>query len=232
MNRKLSAMSQRYGKALKSHLQHNPLSGLKVALRLGHQAVALGIQTWGLALIHERALKRSATFKPNGGLLARAETFFYEAMRPIMESHRNGRQTTLQWERVNKELKQRTAELAATNLRLQSGVTQRKGVESALRKQSARDTRLLKESLRSQESLRQLAHQVMVTQEEERKRLSHQLQDEIAQDLLGVNVRLLSLKQQTRLSSKHLGNEIASTRRLVAESARALRRVAQKIRKS
>jgi len=43
----------------------------------------------------------------------------------------------------------------------------------------------LKDSLQLQEELRQLTHQVLAAQEEERKKISHELQDEIAQTLLG-----------------------------------------------
>jgi signal transduction histidine kinase len=46
-----------------------------------------------------------------------------------------------------------------------------------------------------QERLRHLAHEILLAQEDERKKVSHELQDEIAQTLLGINVRLLSLKQ-------------------------------------
>jgi signal transduction histidine kinase len=69
----------------------------------------------------------------------------------------------------------------------------------------------------------------MVVQENERKKISLELQDEIAQTLLGINVRLLSLKQQSRNSTKGFKNEIASTRRLVVESAKSVRRVAREI---
>jgi signal transduction histidine kinase len=82
----------------------------------------------------------------------------------------------------------------------------------------------LKESLQLQEGLRQLTHQVLAAQEDERKKISRELQDEIAQTLLGINVRLLSLKQEARTNTKGLKNEIASTQRLVVKSAKSVRR--------
>ena len=72
-----------------------------------------------------------------------------------------------------------------------------------------------------QKHLRQLAHRVPLAQEEERKKISHELQDEIAQTLLGINVRLVSLKQEARSNTRGLKNEIASTQRLVLHSARS-----------
>ena len=83
----------------------------------------------------------------------------------------------------------------------------------------------LEESLELQNCLRQLTHRVLAAQEDERKKLSHELQDEIAQTLLGINVRLLSLKQGDRNNTKGLKNEIASTQRLVVKSAKSVRQV-------
>ena len=87
----------------------------------------------------------------------------------------------------------------------------------------------LEESLELQKCLRQLTHRVLEAQEDERKKLSHELRDEIAQTLLGINVRLLSLKQGDRSNIQSLKNEIASTQRLVVKSARTVQRYAHKL---
>ena len=131
--------------------------------------------------------------------------------------------------RLNETLGRRTAELAATNRQLQRGIVRRKSVEAALKKSGVHYTKLLKDSLQLQEGLRQLTHQVLAAQEDERRKISRELQDEIAQTLLGINVRLLTLKQEARTNTKGLKNEIASTQRLVLKSARSVRRVANKL---
>jgi signal transduction histidine kinase len=87
----------------------------------------------------------------------------------------------------------------------------------------------LKDSLQLQNRLRQLTHQVLVAQEDERKKISHELQDEIAQNLLGINVRLLLLKQTTRSEAKGLRNQIASAQRLVIKSSTLVRRLAHEL---
>jgi signal transduction histidine kinase len=74
-----------------------------------------------------------------------------------------------------------------------------------------------------------LTHQVLAAQEDEREKISHELQDEIAQTLLGVNVRLLLLKQAARNQAKGLKNEIASAQRLVLESATLVRKLAREL---
>lgn len=197
------------------------------ALGLGRQAVTFGLETLELARIHERALTTLELSNDKRGLVKRAEFFFTEAIIPIVQTHRAARQSKTELNRLNETLRRRTAELAATNRQLQRGIVRRKRVEVALQKSGEHYTRLLKESLQLQEGLRQLTHQVLTAHEDERQNISRELQDEIAQTLLGINVRLLSLKQEARSNTAGLKNEIASTQRLVVNSARSVRRVAR-----
>ena len=118
-------------------------------------------------------------------MIKRAEIFFTEAITPIVETHRAARQSKIDLGRLNETLTRRTTELAATNRQLQRGIVRRKSVEAALKKSGQHYARLLKDSLQLQEGLRQLTHQVLAAQEEERKKISLELQDEIAQTLLG-----------------------------------------------
>ena len=164
--------------------------------------------------------------REKNGAIKRAEVFFTEVISPIVETHRAARESKTQLSRLNETLNRRTAELAVTNRQLQRGIIRRKSVESALKKSGEHYSRLLRDSLQLQERLRQLTHEVLTSQEDERKKISRELQDEIAQTLLGINVRLLSLKKEARTNTKGLKNEIASTQKLVLESARSVRRVA------
>jgi signal transduction histidine kinase len=227
MKRKLIKLSQRYVTALRQHLKPGSRRSLQSALGLGRQAVVLGLETLEMARIHERAIATLELSKSRNGFTRQAEIFFTEAITPIVETHRAARQSKIQLDRLNETLNRRTVELAATNRQLRRGIVRRKSVEAALRKSGEHYTKLLKDSLQLQEGLRQLTHQVLVAQEDERKKISRELQDEIAQTLLGINVRLLSLKQEARSNTKGLKNEIASTQRLVVKSARSVRRVAR-----
>jgi len=180
--------------------------------------------------MHEQALAILKVSALRNGRIKRAEMFFTEALTPIVETHRAARQSKLDLHQLNETLGRRTLELAATNLQLKRGIVRRKSVESALKKSGVHYGRLLKESLQIQKGLRQLTHRVLAAQEDERKKISIELQDEIAQTLLGINVRLLSLKQEARVNTKGLKKEIASTQRLVAKSAKSVRRVAREFR--
>ncbi len=227
MKRKLIKLSQRYVTALRKHLKPGLRRSLQPALGLGRQAVVLGLETLELARIHEKAITTLELSKSKNGFTRQAEIFFTEAITPIVETHRAARQSKIQLDRLNETLNRRTVELAATNRQLRHGIVRRKCVEAALKKSGEHYTRLLKDSLQLQEGLRQLTHQVLAAQEDERKKISGELQDEIAQTLLGINVRLLSLKQEARNNTKGLKNEIASTQRLVVKSAKSVRRVAR-----
>jgi two-component system sensor histidine kinase DegS len=227
MRKKWNGVSQRYVMALRKHLRQGPCASLQPAVQFGRRAVLLGLETLELARIHERALTTLALSNSKNGLIKRAEMFFAEALTPIVETHRAAQQSKIQLHRLNETLSRRTVELAATHRQLKRGMVRRQSVEAALKRSGIHYTRLLKDSLQLQEGLRQLTHQVLVAQEDERKKISRELQDEIAQTLLGINVRLLSLKQEARLNTKGLKNEIASTQRLVVKSAKSVRRVAR-----
>jgi len=227
MKQKLTHLSQRYLTALQKHLKRGPHDNLQPALTLGRQAVALGLETLELARIHERALATLELSKSKDGLAKRAEIFFIEAIAPIVETYRAARQSKNELSQLNGTLDRRNAELATTNRQLQRGIVRRKSVEAALKKSGEHYAKLLKESLQLQGDLRELTHQVLSAQEDERKKISRGLQNEIAQTLLGINVRLLSLKQEARNNTKGFKNEIASTQQLVLKSAKSVRRVAR-----
>ena len=223
----IGLLSRRYVTALRKYLKHGSRDGLPLASALGREAVVLRLETLEMARIHERALVTLELSKSKDGLAERAQIFFTEAIAPIVETHRAARQSKNDLDRLNGTLGRRTAELAATNRQLQRGIVRRKNVEAALKKSGQHYAKLLKESLQLQEDLRHLTHQVLAAQEDERKKISRKLQNEIAQTLLGINVRLLSLKQDARSNTKGLKNEIASTQQLVLRSAKSVRRVAR-----
>jgi signal transduction histidine kinase len=230
MKQKLTGLSQRYVAALGKHLNQEPRANMQPALGMGRRAVVLGLETLELARIHEQAVTTLELAKKKDGFIKRAEIFFSEALTPIVETHRAARQSKIDLNRLNETLNRRTLELATTNRLLQRGIVRRRSVETALKKSGKRYSRLLKDSLRLQDGLRQLTHRVLASQEDERKKICRELQDEIAQTLLGINVRLVSLKQEARTNTKGLKNEIASTQRLVVKSAKSVRRAAREFR--
>jgi len=229
MKRKLSGLSRRYVAALRTHLKQGRRADLLPAVGLGHRAVVLGVETLAMARIHERALAALDIAADKLAQLRRAEVFFAEAITPIVDTHRAARQSRSDLSRVNATLDRRTAELAASNHQLQRGILRRKNVETALKKSGEHYTKLLKDSLQLPDGLRHLTHKILLAQEKERQTLSQQLQNEIAQTLLGIQVRLLSLKTAAKGSPATLAKEIAGTQRLVEESVQAINRFAREL---
>ena len=115
----------------------------------------------------------------------------------------------------------RTAKLAAANRSLRKGISRHKTREVDLRKSDEQSKQLLKKSYHLQRHLRHLTHQLLSAQEDKRKKLRGGLQDEIAQTLLGINVRLLTLKRE-RANAEGFKKDIACTQRLVEESIRLI----------
>src|ERR1051325_1186696 len=185
MRRNSTRLSRRYATALRTHLKQGARASLQPAGGLGRQALAIGLESLDLARIHKHAVV--AVVGPHysagsrDGMIKRAETFFVEAIRPIEQTYRAVRETNVHLSQVNKTLHQRTVELAAANRQLKQQIIQRKTAEVALKKSQQHYSQLLEQSRRMQEQLRHLSHQLLIAQEEERKEISRELHDEIAQ---------------------------------------------------
>jgi signal transduction histidine kinase len=228
MKHELARLSRRYRMALRRHLKQGPGASLEPALGLGRQAAAIRLETLELARIHARAL---VTLKLSNqpGLLKRAEFFFARTNTAIEETHRAALQSKAQLGRLKESLSRRTQELVVADRQLQRGIVRRKVMEDNFKERGRDRDKCLAESIELQNLLRQLTHGVLVAQEDECKKISCELQDEIAQTLLGINVRLLALKQEARTNTKGLKNQIASAQRLVLKSAKSVRQFAREL---
>lgn len=121
-------------------------------------------------------------------------------------------------------------ELAAVQRRLERETVRRKAAEESLGQSKKHYTQLLAQSRQMQEQLRHLSHQILLAQEEERKQISRELHDEIAQTLAGINVYLAALKTEAAINRKGLGRNIARTQKLVEKSVDIVHRFARELR--
>ncbi len=232
MKQKLIELSRHYVTALRTQLQPGArtFTPCWTALELGRQAVVLGVETLDLARIHEHALTtlKITDYKTKQG--RRAGIFFTEANTLIEETHHAVRQGRLQVGRLTNALGRCTEELATSKQRVQRGAARRKVMADDFEKSGKDHDRSLEESLGLQKRLRLLTHRILAAQEDNRQKISKELQDEIAQTLLGINVRLLSLKQEARGNAHGIKSGIAHTRKLVTSSAKAVRQMARELR--
>ncbi len=236
MARKLNGLAQRYVAALSKHLKEGPRANPPrgTAQGLGRRAMALGLETLDLARFHEQALITLVLpgYSPDirERMIRRAGTFFAEAITPIEQTHRAAQEDNDQLVQLNHLLHQRSVDLTASNRQLQQEIVQRKSVEESLRKSEQHYSRLLEQSRHMQEQLRRLSRQLLSAQEEERKMISRELHDQIAQTLTGINIQLAALKTESMVNTKGLQKKISSTQRLVEKSVDIVHRFARELR--
>jgi len=236
MGRKLNGLSQRYVAALRQHLKQGPQANppCGTAQALGRRAMALGLETLDLARFHEQALITlvlpgySASTRDR--MIRRAGKFFAEAITPIEKTHRTAKEANAHLNQMIQALNQRSVDLAASNRRLKREILQRKSVEDSLRKSEQHYGELLKQSRHMQEQLRRLSRQLLSAQEEERKNISRELHDVIAQTLTGINVRLAALKKEAATNTKGLDRNITRTQRMVEHSVNIVHQFARELR--
>lgn len=128
------------------------------------------------------------------------------------------------------EAQRRVDVLAASNQELRREIAQRQAAEEALRNSEQHQSRLLEQSRHMQKQLRDLSHRILQVQEEERKRISRELHDEITQTLVGINVRLESLVAKVTVNPKGFKRHITRTQRLVEKSVDIVHRFARELR--
>jgi signal transduction histidine kinase len=234
MKRRLAGLTRQYRAALRKHLKQGPRARLRRAQGLGRQAMSLGLETLDLAKVHEQALITVVLprYSPRAreAIVRRAGTFFAEAITPIEKTHRTALETNAGLGQVNRSLRERTVELSASNRQLKQEIVQRRSVEEALRKSERHSRQLLEQSRQMQAQLRLLSRQLLLAQEEERKKISRELHDVIAQILSSINLRLAALKVNATANTKDLERNITSTQRLVEQSVNIVHRFARELR--
>jgi PAS domain S-box-containing protein len=134
-------------------------------------------------------------------------------------------------ERKAAEVAQRRLEvLAASNLKLEAEILRRQAVEASLKQSEQEQIQLLEQSRSMQEQLRHLSRQVLQAQEDERKRISRELHDVIAQTLTGINVRLAALKKGAGRNLDDFDRDIEQTQKLVEDSVNIVHQFARELR--
>jgi PAS domain S-box-containing protein len=106
--------------------------------------------------------------------------------------------------------------MTASNRKLEQEIIRRKTLERALKT--------------SEQQLRQLSHEILLTQEAERKRISRELHDTVLQTLVGINVHLASLTPKLADNPANLRRKIAQTQLLVEKSLAMVHRFAVELR--
>ncbi len=226
----LKLLSEKYLAELRKYVANSAPADIRAAHELGKTAVAAGLETLDLAKIHELALVEldlpATPSASRDDVINRAAEFFTEAITPIEETHCAARDANAGLHQLNAALEERTLDLADSNRERQQQIIGRTHAEEALKDSETAFVQLLKDSKELELHLQKVAHRILADTEAERKKMSHQLNDEIAQTLLGIDIRLLTLKQEIATSHDNLNQEITNTRILVEESVTLINRLA------
>jgi signal transduction histidine kinase len=127
-------------------------------------------------------------------------------------------------------MRRTTVELAHTRMQLKKEIAHRKALEAALKASEQIHVQLLERSDRMQEHLRRLSHEILHASEEERKRISRELHDDIGQTLTAINVKLAALKRESTIGTAGLKKQLAGTQRLLERSLNTVHRFARELR--
>jgi signal transduction histidine kinase len=234
MNPKPVPLLRGYLAALRRHVKAATPPEPGAARTLGTLAVKKGLEILDLAKIHEDSLIALgfplSAGTPNDEMIRRAGTFFAGALTPIEEFHRGTAEANIILKAAVETLKQRTSELDSSNRELIREVTHRKEIEDSLRTRESTTSQLLLKSRLMQDEFRLLSRRLLSIQEEERMRISRELHDVIAQTLVGINVRLATLRPQSTADTKNFQKKIETTQELLEKSMGIVHRFAIDLR--
>src|SRR6185503_3379233 len=175
-------------------------------------------------------LQEAPTTQAGGKALKAAETFLMETLSPFEATHRGFQETNLKLSELNATLARRNQELAQINRHLQNEIAERKRTEKALRESEGYYRVLFSEARVMQENLRHLSSRVLHVQEEERKRISRELHDEVGQALTAINVNLAVLRKAPVAMEKTFRKRIIEAQNLLVETMETVHRFSRELR--
>ena len=120
--------------------------------------------------------------------------------------------------------------LAAANRELEKEVALRKESEAALRKSEDRFRTLLQQAHLLQARLRLMTHEMLNAQEDQRKKISRELHDEVSQILLGINVQLAIFAKAAASNPHRIKSVIGPVRRMVEKAVGIVHQFARELR--
>ncbi len=260
MNEPTSSFRLTYRQLLAEQLQNRAEAGLQQAYELGRAMLNARLGVLDVVHFHFAALAEmggvprladNSALRPVGpdqgstgqekpldqargstALEARVvEEFVSEVLSPFEAARRGFHTAWDQLQDLNNALAERNEALAASNNQLQAEIAERRRAEEALRESKDHLVVLLEQAREMEGNLRELSSQVLTAQEEERKRISRDLHDEIASALTAVNVSVNLLKQHAT-SDPVLARKVAEAESLLAHSLDMVHVFARSLRPS
>lgn len=227
-------LARQYMAALRKFLANKNERALHQAYELGRKTIAGGLGVIDMAKIHEDVLQailpKTTSAKESLRLARNAGTFLAESLSPFEMTHRGFRNANETLRELNEALEEKNHQLASANHKLKREISVRKQVEKELRESEEHYRELLVQARMMQENLRYLSCQILNVQEEERKRISRELHDEVGQALTAVNVNLAVLKKAASGSASHLLQKINDAQGLLERTMKTVHDFSRELR--
>jgi signal transduction histidine kinase len=218
-----------YHEALAEYLARPGEETLHQAYELGRAAMNAGLGIVDLIRLHHQALLEDAVKGELGGQIEALEIFLLEALSPFEAAYRGFRDARQRLQQINHVLAERNEELLDSNAHLEEEIKVRQKAEGALRESKDHYFRLFQQAHAMEQDLRELSAKVFSAQEDERKRISRELHDEVGQALTAVDVAIVMLKKQAR-TDPVLAKRVAEAERLIAQMMETVHHFARDLR--
>jgi signal transduction histidine kinase len=226
INRTRAKLVSHYRRALRDYLGHRDHARLQAAYELGCIGLRSGMGVFDMARLHEETLAKAMTdYGGRAEMLQQAraaETFLLDALSPFEAARRGLPEAYVRLEQLNETLDKRNTALAAITAR-------QRPMEEALRTSKGRCLKLFQQARSMKKDIQQHSAKMVMAREEERKRISRELHDEIGQVLATVNVGLSLLKKQAG-HDRSFQNRVTATQRLLEQSMESVHRFARELR--
>lgn len=232
MSNPTSSLPVTYHSALRDYLAQPNEVTRQQAYELGRAAMSAGLGVFDVIRLHHQALNDGVVIRDPVAIVRAApmlEAFLLETLSPFEAAHRGFRRAWDRLEQLNTTLAGHNEALALSNAQLEEEISMRQRTEAELRESKDHYFRLFQKAHAMEESLHELSAQVLTAQEEERKRISRELHDEIGQALTAVNVTIAMLKKHATNDST-LQKKIADAEELLASSMETVHTFARELR--
>ncbi len=232
MSNPTSSLPVTYHSALRDYLAQPNETTLQQAYELGRAAMSAGLGVFDVIRLHHLALNDGVVSNDPTSVVRCApilEAFLLETLSPFEAAHRGFRRAWERLEQLNTALAGHNEALALSNAQLEEEISMRQRTEAQLRESKDHYFKLFQKAHAMEASLRELSAQVLTAQEEERKRISRELHDEIGSTLTAVNVTIAVLKKHAT-SDAGLRKKIADAEALLAESMETVHAFARELR--
>jgi signal transduction histidine kinase len=222
----------RYEAALADYVARPDEAALQRAYELGRAAMNAGCGIVDVIRLHHQALGKGA--KPgersaNSPTAPAAEALLLEVLAPFEAAYRCFGSVRERLQQINGVLAERNEELALSNSQLEEEIRVRRRTEEALRESKDHYYQLFQQAHAMEGDLRELSAKVLSAHEDERKRISRELHDEVGQALTAVDVAIAMLKKQLR-TDKAFERTFAEAEQLLAQSMETVHSFARELR--